>query len=159
MVERRLVLALAALALLAATAGCAGDSSADPAEDNPWNSNPVSVDVRAGPELEELTREALDYWETEGTSYHDHNVTFEITDDEDADIVVKSGTGPCGPMQAGCYTEFCFDGECDHTVAVDWHEDDSWRLQVLKHEFGHALGLNHSSDPEFMEAYIEKSEP
>jgi hypothetical protein len=165
-----------AVALLLALSGCVGPINPDILEhtdnwngdpDNHWRSNVVAVSYEppAGDDRDyrRLVHRAAAYWTENSQRYAGYDVGFRLVDSvESADIHVRfiGSVSDCGAHSsedtAGCAPVLTDPRQVDRPVDVRVRtglSDDS-TVQVLKHEFGHTLGLRHGDAPtEVMQAY------
>lgn len=135
-----------------------------PSYDNPWNERVVTVEV-VGTErdVRPLVKRALSYWEANAapeTAYNE--VEFRLVDSaRTADVQVRvteilrcggtvdSAVG-CAPLPGD---DGRHRGQVDVRVAPGY--TDASTVSILKHEFGHTLGLGHTSKLPFMTAANE----
>lgn len=129
--------------------------------DNPWGKSPVTVAVSAGG-IDESVRpslaEALSFWESNLDETEYSELTFQIINDTDeADVVVEvtEELSMCGdrlePQNVGCAPypgPDGFDGQA--TVNMEAGYTAESRVAILKHEFGHTLGLTHDAPVDIM---------
>lgn len=108
-----------------------------------------------------LVREALDYWETNADRYAGFPIEYELAGNasgagganESADLVVAfvPVVDDCGTEghAAGCAPVLTDRRQVDRPVRVRVRTGLSNRstVRVLKHEFGHTLGLAHGDEP------------
>lgn len=134
---------------------------------NPWRADPIVVGVDS-PENESgnvaLVREATTYWETNGSS-HGYEANYAVRPNaSNPDVVVEfvhdlercagydRHTVGCAPVLDADSSVF---GPA--TVSIERGYTDETTLSILKHEFGHTLGLTHAMGSElaFMNATID----
>ncbi|WP_136716759.1 matrixin family metalloprotease [Halorientalis salina] len=154
-----------ALAALVVLAGCSlpvpplGSPDESAAVD-PWSETTFVVGLDAGTDDSRskyvaALRNATDYWEANADQYLGHPVTFRVDPDaEDPDLVVRpvERIDECGTDDhaAGCAPLLSDLRTQDDPVEVRikrGFDRNSTRL-VLRHEFGHVLGLGHTDDPQ-----------
>lgn len=130
--------------------------------DNPYGSQTLEVYLQDASSNEidrhEELNETFEYWEENGEEYLGYPVEFEYSDFKDqANIVVSlkdgirncgSGLSPHDSNTLGCSPVVT---ESSHTDDVAVQIDNSYTSndtkELLKHEFGHALGLDHDDEP------------
>lgn len=127
---------------------------------NPWGKEKVAVTVdnRANQsrDVTPLVNQTLAYWNEYASEYGDYDVTFTLSeDDRDADIVVKyvDYIPECGTLDTettvGCAPLLKSHSTVDRqeTVEVVAGYSDGSTVGILKHEFGHVLGIEHGEEP------------
>jgi len=136
--------------------------------DHPWNHSPITVYIdnksvppHYSPTYYTQVQKALNYWAGGGNGKLEYTPVFEIVDSEKADISIrwvenlqKEMGAPDGV--AGATIPFIVNGRFVHADIVmgvgtyQWGEwvpySDTAMLAIVKHELGHALGLDHSND-------------
>lgn len=136
--------------------------------DHPWNHSPITVYIdnksvppHYSPTYYTQVQKALNYWAEGGNGKLEYTPVFEIVDSEKADISIrwvenlqKEMGAPDGV--AGATIPFIVNGRFVHADIVmgvgtyQWGEwvpySDTAMLAIVKHELGHALGLDHSND-------------
>ncbi|MFB6207286.1 MAG: matrixin family metalloprotease [Haloglomus sp.] len=159
------------VAVLLALAGCSIsmgqdgphiEPSGDPAwtgdEDNPYRQETLAVAVAVSPdtsrEFTPLVREALAYWEANSEQYAGYPIDYRlVANASNPDLRVRfvESVGECGTEThaAGCAPIVETHGQFDPpmTVRVRTGFSDASTVQVLKHELGHTLGLDHGDAP------------
>ncbi|WP_135851043.1 matrixin family metalloprotease [Halorussus salinus] len=128
--------------------------------DNPWGRRHVTVAVRneAAPSrnVAVLVEEALAYWNGEGREYADYDVTFVPSSNADkADVVVEfvgriescdgsdtDSTVGCAPLLGARTTP----SDPTRVQVVAGYSNES-TVEILKHEFGHVVGVEHGEEP------------
>lgn len=123
---------------------------------NPWLSYPVTVAVAdttdGNRSWAPLVREAIRYWNGDGTQYATYEYEFEyVNATTEADIVVEivneiSYCAGYDESTVGCAPFYEFVGAADDEQTVIEIEDgytNASTLTTIKHEFGHTLGLEH----------------
>ncbi|WEL25839.1 hypothetical protein [Haloferax volcanii] len=151
---------------VSAAVGGTGSSASEtrPADtaDNPWGHAPVVVGVDApadGRDYASLVESAVDYWRANASAvvYDPAFVVRPNSSDPDVTVSVVERIDGCGD-DAGADAVGCaplLDGD-DPTaptesvrVVVAAGYDDETTQMVLKHEFGHLLGLTHDDADAF----------
>jgi hypothetical protein len=116
----------------------------------------ISNEVNDSREFEPLVAEAIAYWEATTEQYAGYEVDYRLDPDaEDPDFEVRfvASIDECGTEDghpAGCAPVIEKRGQFDptHDVRIQGGFSDSSTLEVLKHEFGHTLGLTHDDEPQ-----------
>lgn len=168
----RVASAVPALALVAVVvlAGCAaGPTSPGPSPsasptpsptavdaDNPWGTDTLTVAVVADdPDNADAVREAASWWSDNAERYAGYPMEFVVADEtEDPDVVVTfvANVSDCGHADddvVGCaplVTDVAPDRPANVTIETGLSTDST--VQVVKHEFGHLLGLTHDDEPQ-----------
>lgn len=127
---------------------------------NPWEQEVVTVAVQnhAGSDRDvtPLVNQTIQYWNEHASTYGDYEVTFVATSNtREADIVVEYviEIEQCGyhatDATVGCASllEKWDTAAEQETVQVVAGFSDNSTLQILKHEFGHLLGIEHGEEP------------
>lgn len=159
-----------ALVVLVVLAGCgAGPPSPAPSPsgsatttptvvdaDNPWGTATLTVAVAGDdPEQVAAVREAAAWWSNSSERYAGYPMTFVVdADAEDPDVVVTfvanvSDCGHAGDDVVGCAPLVTSDVAPDRpaNVTIETGLSHNSTVRVVKHEFGHLLGLTHDDAP------------
>ncbi|WP_435180929.1 matrixin family metalloprotease [Halorussus sp. AFM4] len=130
-----------------------------PDRPNPWGERELTVAINntanESRNFRPLVRRALDFWTNNSARYAGFPVDYELDSNaSDPDLVVKfvDGIESCANVAepAGCAPYVTHRGQISRPVSVEIagsYSNES-TLLILKHELGHTLGLNHSSEPQ-----------
>lgn len=131
--------------------------SSPAAAESPWGTDPVVVAVDGGGSrnVTPLVRAAAAYWNENASRYAGYPVEFRIVPDAtDPDVRVRfvDGIPDCGVDEdvvdaAGCAPLVTTERPRTAPVEVVRGLSDDSTVLVLKHEFGHLLGLTHADQP------------
>ena len=123
----------------------------------PWGSDPVVVAVEApndGRDYESLVREGTVFWEQNDARYLGYEVEYAVdADAQNPDIIVRfSETIPeCSGQAdaAGCAPYITDRRQIDRpeTIYIKTGFGDDSTVEIIEHEFGHSLGLDHGDEP------------
>jgi hypothetical protein len=125
--------------------------------ESPWGTDPVIVAVESGDSrnVTPLVGAAAAYWNANASRYAGYPVELRVVPDaEDPDVVVRfvdaipdCGTGEDVVDAAGCAPLVTTAPPRTAPVEVVRGLSDDSTVLVLKHEFGHLLGLTHADQP------------
>lgn len=134
------------------------DTSLQPA--NPWGKSTLTVGVvHSASSWRNVTgsvAEALDYWEQHDSTYGRYQVDYDLHPNaSDPDIIVRYVTdvSVCGSPNRDRGAGFAPRITAEHPpqppeyVCVRTGFNEASTTHILKHEFGHLLGINHGETP------------
>ncbi len=166
--EISLSFALLLILLILPAVSTASEESPEILLDHPWDHSPITVYIenKSVPEHYSPTyymqiEKAMEYWEKGGNGNLEFTPVFEQVNSKEADIRIKwvenlENVEGAPPGVAGYASPRVSDGrfvKVDIVLEVGNYQGKAWRqygdatmLSITKHEFGHALGLGHSSN-------------
>ncbi len=130
-----------------------------PSSGNPWGKRTVTVAVynyaNESRHVAPLVERTLEYWNENAARYGDYAVRFELTEGADADIHLEyvHRIAECGHERSnrsvGCAPVLESGTTADpfETVRIVASYSNESTLQIMRHEFGHVLGIEHGEEP------------
>ena len=168
--EIRLPFLLLFLVLILPITSTASEFSYPRILDHPWDHSPITVYVNNktvplhySPTYYADIEKALNYWAGGRNGKLKYNPVFEIVDSEDADIrlkwdanLQKDQSAPHGvageTIRHIVNEQFVYVNIILGVGTQQWIDlvpySDTAMIAIVEHELGHALGLDHSNDPQ-----------
>lgn len=128
---------------------------------NPWHADPVTVAIVDNSSdtrnWEPVVNETLQWWSANAGNYTRFEATFTLVNDSaraDVVVVITDEVTTCGYTLdsefIGCADRYDHAGAAEEQtkVRIEAGYDHETTLELLKHEFGHTLGLIHDDADE-----------
>lgn len=128
-----------------------------PAAWNPWEKQTVTVAIvdvdNTNRSYRPLVESALRFWERNANNSTSFEVSYEIVEDQyaaDIRLEFRDTIDQCGlesdDTTVGCADFYRYIGEADSQtdVVIENGYNNESTVLILKHEFGHTLGLSHA---------------
>lgn len=156
------------MVLILPTVSAASEANPEKILDYPWDHSPITIYIddsnvpeHYSPSYYAQIEKAMEYWEEGGNGNLEFTPVFKLVDSKEADIRIKwvenlenvegapqGVAGYASPrVSDGRFVRVDIVLEVGNYQGRAWYQyGDTTMLSIAKHEFGHALGLGHSSN-------------